>query len=40
VYLSLPLDLAPVSVAEPITEPHQAERQLTMSQSSEEHPTR
>jgi two-component system, LytTR family, sensor histidine kinase AlgZ len=40
VYLSLPLDLAPVSVAEPMTEPHQAEQPLTMSQPSEEHPAR
>jgi two-component system, LytTR family, sensor histidine kinase AlgZ len=38
VYLSLPLDLAPVSVAEVITAPHHAEQQLTMPQSREEHP--
>jgi two-component system sensor histidine kinase AlgZ len=40
VYLSLPLELAHGSVAEPTTEPHHAEQQLTMSQSSEEHPAR
>jgi hypothetical protein len=40
VYLSLPLELAPTSVAEPTSEPHHAEQQLTMSQPNEEHPAR
>ena len=40
VYLSLPLELVPAPTAEPVTEPQHTEQQLTMSQSSEEHPAR
>ncbi len=40
VYLALPLELAPVSAPEPVTEHHTVDPQLTMSQPSEEHPAR
>jgi two-component system, LytTR family, sensor histidine kinase AlgZ len=40
VYLALPLEFAPVPMAEPVTEPQHAEQQLTLSQPSEERPAR